>query len=198
MVWLSASTLSAQYFGRSKVEYRDFDFRIFATEHFDVYYYPREERAARIAARRRALVHALRALLHTSSRRGSRSCLLQPPISRKPTCCRLLPDSVGASPTLPPRVTIRSRQRWPDHRVLGTRFVHAFHSTSRDALQRHRAAVFWLSKAWLIPARGSSTVILAGLRAAVLLVLPAHSERPSICRRISTATRLGLPYPLRP
>ena len=47
---LSASPRSAQYFGRNKVEYRDFDFQILATEHFDVYYYSHEERAARIAA----------------------------------------------------------------------------------------------------------------------------------------------------
>ncbi len=40
----------AQYFGRNKVEYSDFNFQILTTEHFDIYFYPREERAARIAA----------------------------------------------------------------------------------------------------------------------------------------------------
>src|SRR5690349_10805269 len=44
------AVLSAQYFGHNKVEYADFDFRILATEHFDVYYYPREDEAARVAA----------------------------------------------------------------------------------------------------------------------------------------------------
>src|SRR4051812_41528477 len=43
-------TASAQYFGRNKVEYVNFDFRILATDHFDVYYYAREENSARIAA----------------------------------------------------------------------------------------------------------------------------------------------------
>ena len=42
---------SAQHFGRNKVEYHDFDFRFLETEHFHVYYYPREEQAARIVAR---------------------------------------------------------------------------------------------------------------------------------------------------
>jgi len=42
---------SAQYFGRNKVEYVDFEFKIFETEHFDVYGYPHEEAAARLAAR---------------------------------------------------------------------------------------------------------------------------------------------------
>ncbi len=42
---------SAQYFGRNKVQYEDFDFQVLKTEHFDVYYYPREQVAASEAAR---------------------------------------------------------------------------------------------------------------------------------------------------
>ncbi len=43
--------LSAQYFGRNKVQYTDFDFKVIQTEHFDVYYYDRERTAALDAAR---------------------------------------------------------------------------------------------------------------------------------------------------
>jgi Tol biopolymer transport system component len=43
--------VSAQYFGRNKVQYRDFDFRVLETQRFDVFYYPEEEAAARLAAR---------------------------------------------------------------------------------------------------------------------------------------------------
>ncbi len=50
MALLAPSLATAQYFGRNKVAYKDFDFRILTTEHFDVYYYSREERAARLAA----------------------------------------------------------------------------------------------------------------------------------------------------
>jgi WD40 repeat protein len=42
---------SAQYFGRNKVQYDDFDFQSVATDHFSVYFYPEEETAARDAAR---------------------------------------------------------------------------------------------------------------------------------------------------
>jgi hypothetical protein len=42
---------SAQYFGRNKVKYEKFDFKVLTTEHFDIYYYPEEEAAVRIAAR---------------------------------------------------------------------------------------------------------------------------------------------------
>src|SRR6185503_8179558 len=38
--------LSAQYFGRNKVQYTDFDFKVIQTEHFDIYYYDRERTAA--------------------------------------------------------------------------------------------------------------------------------------------------------
>lgn len=43
--------LAGQYFGRNKVQYRTFDFRVMKTPHFDVYFYPEEEESARDAAR---------------------------------------------------------------------------------------------------------------------------------------------------
>lgn len=42
---------SAQYFGRNKVKWEDFDFWVHPTAHFDVYSYPAENRAADDAAR---------------------------------------------------------------------------------------------------------------------------------------------------
>lgn len=52
-VWLVTGLLPAhaQYFGRNKVTYDDFDFRVLETEHFEIYYYPEEEQAVRDAAR---------------------------------------------------------------------------------------------------------------------------------------------------
>src|SRR6188474_2331916 len=41
----------AQYFGRNKVQYRNFDTRILRTQHFDIYFYPEEREAAQQAAR---------------------------------------------------------------------------------------------------------------------------------------------------
>src|SRR5438093_1359746 len=37
-----AATANAQYFGRNKVQWEHFDFKILKTEHFDIYYYDRE------------------------------------------------------------------------------------------------------------------------------------------------------------
>ncbi|HEX9895582.1 MAG TPA: BamA/TamA family outer membrane protein [Gemmatimonadales bacterium] len=43
---LSPGTAAAQYFGRNKVMYAKFDFKIIQTQHFDVHYYDREAEAA--------------------------------------------------------------------------------------------------------------------------------------------------------
>jgi len=36
----------AQYFGRNKVQYKKFDFKVLKTAHFDIYFYPEEDSAA--------------------------------------------------------------------------------------------------------------------------------------------------------
>ncbi len=43
---LLPASLRAQYFGRNQVRYKSFDFKVLATEHYDVYYYPGEEQLA--------------------------------------------------------------------------------------------------------------------------------------------------------
>ena len=51
LLLLAPAMLPAQYFGRNKVQYSTFDFKVIQTEHFDVYYYERERVAAMDAAR---------------------------------------------------------------------------------------------------------------------------------------------------
>ena len=48
---LSVADASAQYFGRNKVQYDDFEFDILPTNYFDLYFYEEAETAARDAAR---------------------------------------------------------------------------------------------------------------------------------------------------
>ena len=53
-VFLVASRVpdaQAQYFGRNKVQYGDFDFKVLKTEHFDILYYDQEKTAAEMAGR---------------------------------------------------------------------------------------------------------------------------------------------------
>jgi Tol biopolymer transport system component len=51
VVFPATSLAQGGYFGQNKVQYRDFDFQVLKTEHFDIYYYPEEEQAARMASR---------------------------------------------------------------------------------------------------------------------------------------------------
>ncbi len=44
-------SVSAQYFGRNKVNYEQFRWQVLKTEHFDIHFYPEEEAAVREAAR---------------------------------------------------------------------------------------------------------------------------------------------------
>lgn len=45
------SEVSAQYFGRNKVQYESFDYKKLVTEHFDIFFYPEEKEAVFDAAR---------------------------------------------------------------------------------------------------------------------------------------------------
>ncbi|HEX8298155.1 MAG TPA: BamA/TamA family outer membrane protein, partial [Rubricoccaceae bacterium] len=47
---LAPASVSAQAFGRNKIQYAGFDWHVLQTEHFDVYYYPEAEALARIGA----------------------------------------------------------------------------------------------------------------------------------------------------
>jgi Tol biopolymer transport system component len=47
---LTAVPASAQYFGQNKVQYETFDFQVLETEHFDIYFYPRERPGVEVAA----------------------------------------------------------------------------------------------------------------------------------------------------
>ncbi len=50
-VMFTASSVHAQYFGRNKVQYDKFDFKILKTQHFDVYFYPEMAESANLSAR---------------------------------------------------------------------------------------------------------------------------------------------------
>ena len=131
IVLLSANLALAEYFGRNKVEYVNFEFRIFATEHFDVYYYAHEERAARIAAQLAERWYARFSTLldhHLDSRQPLVLYGSQAEFAQTNVIPGLLSDSVGG-------VTDGSRRRITmpfaptmaeTHRVLGHEIVHAF------------------------------------------------------------------------
>jgi len=126
-----SSAAHAQYFGRNKVEYTDFDFRILTTEHFDIYYYEREERAARIAAQlaERWYARISQVLHHRLERRqpvviyGSQAEFAQTNV-----ISGLVSDSVGGvTESLRRRIVMPFAPTMAEtDRVLGHELVHAF------------------------------------------------------------------------
>src|SRR5712692_11198515 len=58
LLLVSESPVSAQYFGRNKVQYKKLDFQVLKTEHFDIYFYPSERDGIDIAARLAERWHA--------------------------------------------------------------------------------------------------------------------------------------------
>ena len=53
-----SASVSAQYFGQNKVQYKHLDFQVLKTEHFDIYFYPSEREGINMAARLAERWHA--------------------------------------------------------------------------------------------------------------------------------------------
>ncbi len=130
--WSSApSGADAQHFGRNKVEYTDFDFRVLRSEHFDVYYYSREERAARLAARLAERWYArFSAILgHEFDKRQPLVLYAsQPEFAQTNVVSGLLSDTVGGvTESAKRRIAMPFAPTLAEtDRVLGHEIVHAF------------------------------------------------------------------------
>lgn len=126
-----ALNATAQYFGRNKVQYQRFDFKILKTKHFDIYYYPEFEamanHAARIAERwysrlNRILNHELKGrqplILYSSSTHFQQTTAIPDLISE---------GTGGVTEAFKRRIIlpVGSSLAETDH-VIGHELVHAF------------------------------------------------------------------------
>ena len=130
---------AAQHFGRNKVEYTDFDFRVLSTEHFAVYYYPREERAARLAARlaERWYARFSRLLGHEFDRPQPLVLYAsQSEFTQTNVVAGMLSDTVGGvTESAKRRIAMPFAPTFAEtNRVLGHEIVHAF---QYDIARRH-------------------------------------------------------------
>ena len=140
-LWVLLTPLGAsgQNFGPNKIAYEDFEFRILATEHFDIYYYAQEERAARIAARLAERWYArFSSLLHHTFD-GRQPLVLygsQAEFAQTNVVHGLLPDSVGGvTEGLHRRMVMPFAPTLAEtDRVIGHELVHAFQF---DIARRH-------------------------------------------------------------
>src|SRR4051812_127709 len=127
----AAAPVSAQYFGRNKVQYKQLDFQLLKTANFDIYYYPSEREGIDIAARmaERWRVRLARTLAHEL--RGRQPLVLyasHPDFEQTNTIQGELGEGTGGV-TEPLRRRIVLPLGGPltdtDH-VIGHELVHAF------------------------------------------------------------------------
>ena len=138
-------SVRAQQFGRNKVEYVDFDFKIFDTDHFSIYHYSSEEQSARIVARlaERWYARLSRVLEHKLS---SRQPLIlygsQPEFAQTNVVTGFLNEGIGG-------VTESAKRRivmpfaptlGETDRILGHEIAHAFQF---DMTRKYRGGLTW-------------------------------------------------------
>ena len=122
---------SAQYFGQNKVQYRQLDFKVLHTDHFDIYFYPEEQAGTEIAARMAERWYArLSKMFHHQLRGRQPLILYASPTDFQQT--NLIPGDLGEGTggvTEPIRRRIVLPLAGPladtDH-VIGHELVHAF------------------------------------------------------------------------
>ncbi len=124
-------TADAQYFGRNKVQYEDFDFQVLKTEHFDVYYYEAERDAAVEAARMAERWYARQSRLLDHELVGRQSLILyasQPHFQQTNAVLGQIGEATGGvTEPLKRRVVMpmAGPLKETDH-VLGHELIHAF------------------------------------------------------------------------
>lgn len=133
----------AQYFGRNKVRYEDFDFKVLRTEHFDIHYYPEMRDAAEQAARMSERWYARLSRIFNHELRGRQIIIFyadHPDFEQTTAISGFIDEGTGG-------VTEAFKRRMvlpmagslaeTDH-VLGHEMVHAFQfditTTSQSAL----------------------------------------------------------------
>jgi WD40-like Beta Propeller Repeat len=125
------SPAGAQYFGRNKVQYEMFDFQVMKTEHFDVYYYPRERETVEEAARLSERWHARLSTILQHRLRGRQPLILyasHPDFEQTTAIPGFIGESTGGVTELLQRriVLPLTGSLAETNHVLGHELVHAF------------------------------------------------------------------------
>lgn len=122
---------AAQYFGRNKVQYRTFDFRVLHTDRFDIYYYPEEAEAAALVARMAERWHARLSRFFSHDLRGRQPIVLYAAAShfrQTNTIDGLIGEGTGGvTEAIKRRIVLPMSGSLADtDHVLGHELVHAF------------------------------------------------------------------------
>lgn len=125
------SSLEAQYFGRNKVQYERFDFKVLKTKHFDVYFYPEEEEAVKMAARLAERWYARLSRIFNHELKGRQPLILyssSPHFQQTTAIPGILGEGTGGVTEMFKRrivLPMGASLQESDH-VIGHELVHAF------------------------------------------------------------------------
>jgi Tol biopolymer transport system component len=144
--------LAAQYFGRNKVQYDKFDFRILRTSHFDLFFYPAESLVAHDAGRLAERWYARHSdsFRHTFDRKSLVFYADQPDFQQTNVIGDELSEGTGGvTEGLRTRVVMPFTGIYADNdHVLGHELVHVFQYSVAEAgpggLARLGALPLWL------------------------------------------------------
>ncbi len=122
---------SAQYFGRNKVQFDDFDFEILRTDHFDFHFYPEETEAVHDAARMGERWYERFARTFQHEFEQTKPVILyadHPDFEQTNTLSGSISEGVGGvTESLKNRVIMPlAGSYWDTDHVLGHELVHAF------------------------------------------------------------------------
>ena len=148
----AAQTATAQYFGRNKVQYERFDFRILRTPHFDQYFYPAESLLVHDAGRmsERWYVRLSDMFRHSFDRKSIVFYADQPDFQQTNVVGDELSEGTGGvTEGLRTRVVMPFTGIYADNdHVLGHELVHVFQYSVAEAgqggLARLGALPLWL------------------------------------------------------
>ena len=130
-IGMTISFLNAQYFGRNKVQYETFNFKVMKTKHFDIYFYPEKQEAAMHAARMAERWYARLSRLLNHDLRGRQPLILyasSPDFQQTSAIPGILGEGTGGVTEMLKRriiLPLGASMAESDH-VIGHELVHAF------------------------------------------------------------------------
>lgn len=127
----AAPWLEAQYYGRNKVQYQKFDFKIMKTRHFDVYYYLENEETVKLAGLMAERWYARLARMFNHELKGRQPLILygsSPEFQQTTAIPSLLGEGVGGvTESFKRRIILPyGASLYETDHVIGHELVHAF------------------------------------------------------------------------
>jgi hypothetical protein len=152
VLMLAGAPADAQYFGRNKVQYERFDFRIMRTDHLDFYFYPAESLATADAARmgERWYSRLSEIFRHTFDRKAVVMYADHPDFQQTNVVSGMIEEGTGGiTEGLRTRVVMpHTGSYWDTDHVLGHELVHVFQYNVAESgpggLARLGALPLWL------------------------------------------------------